>query len=187
MHSLDWGITYDAARLTIQADTLHVGDFGGDVSNLTNWTGTCNTTNPGEIHVDLSSDDGSYFTSDSVDVLRLTFHVASNAPAEATPLAFDLAQRATHFNGGGLGAPGITPVNSSIIVTTALGVTVNGPTTGPEGSALSYTSSIIGPDVSRSYTWTVTKDGSLYSVANNTDSTFSFVPDDNATYVTTLS
>src|SRR5208337_1997789 len=122
VNSIDWGITYDPSKLSIQADTHNVGAFGGDVTNLlatlsTPWTGVCNTTIPGEIFVDLSATDGSYFTSNSVDVLRLTFHVNSSAPAGPTPLAFDLAN--SYFNGGGFSTPVLTPVNSSINVITA--------------------------------------------------------------------
>jgi autotransporter-associated beta strand protein len=122
VNSLDWGITYDPAQLTIQADTQNVGAFGGDVVNLAadlspTWLGACNTTIPGEIFVTMSASDGSYFQSDTVDVLRLTFHVNSSALTGSTPLAFDMDN--SSFNGGGSDTPVLTPVDSSIHIVPA--------------------------------------------------------------------
>lgn len=82
--------------------------------------------------------------------------------------------------------------------TTSTTVTVNnvaptpsigGPTTGEEGSALAFTGSATdpGPDdevAGFSYAWDVTRDGSQF--ASGSGSSFSFTPDDNGSYVVTL-
>jgi hypothetical protein len=62
------------------------------------------------------------------------------------------------------------------------------PTSGPEGTAISLTSSVTDAgsnDTVASYAWSVTKDGNAYGSGGSL-SGFSFTPDDNATYVVTL-
>ena len=60
------------------------------------------------------------------------------------------------------------------------------PATGVEGTAINVSGSASDVDAGESFTfgWSVTKDGSLY--ASGVGSAFSFTPDDNATYVVTL-
>ncbi len=66
-------------------------------------------------------------------------------------------------------------------------VTINGaPAESPEGTAISLTRTVTDGDVNTpTYAWTVTKDGVVFGTVG-TASTFSFTPDDNATYVVTL-
>jgi hypothetical protein len=66
-------------------------------------------------------------------------------------------------------------------------VTINGaPASSPEGTAISLTSTVTDPGTPETfaYAWSVTKNGSPY--ASGSGAAFSFTPDDNATYVVTL-
>ena len=65
--------------------------------------------------------------------------------------------------------------------------TINGaPTSSPEGTAISLTSSVSDPGADTfTYAWSVTKNGSSYGSAG-TGSTYSFTPNDNGSYVVTL-
>lgn len=67
-------------------------------------------------------------------------------------------------------------------------VTINGaPDTSPEGTAIALTSTVDPAPVGDvTYSWSVTKDGNAFGTPG-TDATFQFTPDDNATYVVTLS
>ena len=55
--------------------------------------------------------------------------------------------------------------------------------TGPEGTAINLTATVTDP-VAPTFEWTVTKNGTDY--ATGTDPAFSFTPDDNGTYVVSL-
>ena len=57
------------------------------------------------------------------------------------------------------------------------------PLTGPEGTAISLTATVTDP-VAPTFAWSVTKDGSPF--ATGTDPNFSFTPDDNGSYVVSL-
>ena len=59
------------------------------------------------------------------------------------------------------------------------------PASGVEGSALEFEGDRIDPGTADThvYSWTVTKDGDAYAVANNSAISFSFIPTDNGTYV----
>jgi autotransporter-associated beta strand protein len=87
--SLDPVIDYDPTRLSISNLSSAPYDFGGDVTNLTNWIGTCNTGTPGQVSVSLDSYGPPFFSSNSVNVLALTFHVLPGATAGATSVTFD--------------------------------------------------------------------------------------------------
>ena len=67
-------------------------------------------------------------------------------------------------------------------------VAINGIPTAPvEGTEINLTAAVADPgtlDTVFTYAWTVTKDGAAY--ASGTDSTLAFTPDDNATYVVSL-
>ena len=70
----------------------------------------------------------------------------------------------------------------------ATGASIGSPT-GPflEGVALNFTSTVT-DGVTPVYAWSVTKDGLAFATGTPTDTdTFSFIPDDNATYVVSLS
>jgi uncharacterized delta-60 repeat protein len=70
-------------------------------------------------------------------------------------------------------------------------VTINGaPASSPEGATISLTSTVTDPspaDVAAGFTlaWTVTKDGAAFATGSGAN--FAFTPDDNATYIVTLS
>src|SRR5581483_5354953 len=59
----------------------------------------------------------------------------------------------------------------------------------PEGTTINLGSSVVDPDspqASLTYSWTVTKDGNAFG-STGTGSSFTFTPDDNASYVVSLS
>ncbi len=62
------------------------------------------------------------------------------------------------------------------------------PVTGTEGDLLTFSGSVADPGSAdtHAYAWTVAKDGHAYAVSGNNGATFSFVPDDNGTYVVRL-
>src|SRR5205807_824060 len=65
--------------------------------------------------------------------------------------------------------------------------TINGaPASSPEGTAINLTSSVSDPGTldTQSYAWTVTKNGNPY--ASGSLANFSFTPNDNGTYVVSL-
>ena len=76
----------------------------------------------------------------------------------------------------------LTPDNGSITV--GLSVTINGPTSGLEGSLLTYTATTLGQSGTLVYLWSTTKDGLPYAMGNQ--ATYNFTPDDDGSYVTTL-
>ncbi len=77
----------------------------------------------------------------------------------------------------------VTVVN--VLPTVAI---VGAPASSPEGSAINLTSTVFDPGTADPaiYTWSVTKNGSAFGT-NGTVSFYSFTPDDNGTYVVTLS
>jgi Ca2+-binding RTX toxin-like protein len=82
-------------------------------------------------------------------------------------------------------------IEQSLIVTVSNFIPIvtihNAPTTSPEGTAISLTSTAgnaAGTYTPLTYAWTVTKNGLSYAVGNTSD--FSFTPDDNGIYVVTL-
>jgi autotransporter-associated beta strand protein len=88
--SFDLAIDYDPTRLTVSSPNSPNYAFGGDVTNLTSWTGTCDTSFPGQIWVSLSDLGQPAFASNSVNVFQLTFHVPpGNTLTGGTPLTFD--------------------------------------------------------------------------------------------------
>jgi PKD repeat protein len=74
---------------------------------------------------------------------------------------------------------GVTNVDPTAAITGA-------PTSSPEGTAISLGSTVSDPGTADTHTfaWSVTKNGNAY--ASGTDASFSFTPDDNGTYVVTL-
>jgi len=89
------------------------------------------------------------------------------------------------------GQGGITTTTFNLIVNNVAPIVAitNAPTSSPEGTMISLGSTVTDPSsvdtaAGFTYAWGVTKDGNSYA----TDSTqsFSFTPDDNATYVVTL-
>lgn len=66
-------------------------------------------------------------------------------------------------------------------------VNLNGTSTSPEGTAVSFTADASDPDGDGplTYTWTVTRDAAPYATGSG-DSSFSFTPDDNGTYIVTV-
>ena len=73
----------------------------------------------------------------------------------------------------------VTNVNPAAAITGA-------PTSSPEGTAITLGSTVTDPGTAdtHSYAWSVTKNGNPY--AAGTDSAPSFTPDDNGTYVVSL-
>ncbi|PYS11668.1 MAG: hypothetical protein DMG15_17135 [Acidobacteria bacterium] len=67
---------------------------------------------------------------------------------------------------------------------TPLSVTINAPSTSPEGTAITLTSTV-SPSGTYTYNWTVTKNGN--SFASGPAESLSFTPDDNGTYDVKLS
>src|SRR5262245_56286381 len=63
-------------------------------------------------------------------------------------------------------------------VTPSHTVTIAGPTSGPEGTAVTFTSTVTGA-TSPTYAWSVKKDGADFSTATTPD--FTFTPHDNGT------
>jgi Ca2+-binding RTX toxin-like protein len=58
----------------------------------------------------------------------------------------------------------------------------------PEGSAINLTSTVVGQvGTTPSFAWTVLKNGASFASGTTTDGTFSFTPDDNASYVVSMS
>jgi PKD repeat protein len=84
---------------------------------------------------------------------------------------------------GGAGSDSKTITVTNVAPSTS----INGaPATSPEGTEIDLTSSVQDPGSAdtHTYAWSVTKDGSPY--ASGTDENFSFTPDDNGSYVVTL-
>jgi autotransporter-associated beta strand protein len=87
--SLDLQIDYNPAELSISNGNSNY-DFGGDVADLTaGWGQSCNTSAAGQVSVVLDGTGLTPFSSSSVNILALTFHVKSGASAGATPVTFD--------------------------------------------------------------------------------------------------
>src|SRR5581483_1481932 len=82
----------------------------------------------------------------------------------------------------------IASTSTVTITTAAPTVTINGaPASSPEGTGINLTSTVSdpgGPGGGFIYAWSVTKNGSAY--ASGSASALSFTPDDNGTYVVTL-
>src|SRR5262249_24549375 len=58
----------------------------------------------------------------------------------------------------------------------------------PEGSAINLTSTVVDQvGTTPSFAWTVTKNGASFASGTTTDGTFSFTPDDNTSYVVSMS
>jgi PKD repeat protein len=87
---------------------------------------------------------------------------------------------------------GSTVINSSAITVTNANptVTISGTPGGSvvEGSTTTLTANASDPGSADtfSYLWTVTKNGSSYSVSNNTSGTFAFTPNDNGVYAVSV-
>src|SRR5579883_1408048 len=96
----------------------------------------------------------------------------------------------------------VNEVQPTVALEAGYELDANGNWTAPEGSPISLMGSLYDPDPedhqpSVSFSWTVTKNGALYASANHNPSAsvgdtttadwFSFTPDDNGTYVVTLS
>lgn len=68
--------------------------------------------------------------------------------------------------------------------------TIDGaPQSTDEGSAISLSANVTNPDPADTFAWTVTKNGRAYAMASGadvSDSTFTFVPNDNGGYVATV-
>lgn len=83
--------------------------------------------------------------------------------------------------------PAVDSASTTLTVNNAnpLVAITGAPTSGPEGTAISLGSSItdVAADT-HTYSWSVTKNGNAY--ATGTAANFSFTPDDNGTYVVTL-
>lgn len=135
-------------------------------------------TDGGEIDTSFS-DDGVANTgliSGENDIAGITTDAAGNLVAvgskRVTPLNQDIAVE--RFDGG----------YAPVIVDPT--VAINGaPASSPEGTAINLTSSVTpGSGTIASYAWSVTKNGNPY--ASGTAANFSFTPDDNASYVVTL-
>lgn len=72
-------------------------------------------------------------------------------------------------------------------VTPSTGVTIDaGSLTGPEGTAVSVSSTVEAANGTVSYSWSVFKDGGSTAFATGSADTFSFTPDDNGSYVVKL-
>src|SRR5262249_55561410 len=87
---------------------------------------------------------------------------------------------------GGVGSASATITVTNVAPTAA----INGaPSSAPEGGAISLTSTVTDPGTADTaagfvFAWSVTKDGSAFASGSAAD--FSFTPDDNGSYVVTL-
>src|SRR5262249_20309335 len=65
---------------------------------------------------------------------------------------------------------------------------IGAPASSPEGTAISLTSSFVDPNAgSHSFLWSVTKNGQVFNPGTPVNqTTFTFTPDDNGTYVVTF-
>src|SRR5205085_8226126 len=84
---------------------------------------------------------------------------------------------------GGVGSNTKTVAVNNVTPTAAI---VGAPASSNEGTAISLTSAVTDPGTADTFTyqWGVTKNGNAY--ASGSASSFSFTPDDNGTYVVTL-
>ncbi len=183
-------ITNDAdglmsADLTITYNTSLLDLANADVSLSTylaglGWSITPNVNDTaGTARISISTN-GSALAAGAADLLNLTFHVPGAAPAGATSLAITGT-----LNEGNLA---MTPSNGALTVPIAVSVTGN-PGSGPEGTAITLGSTISGQQGAATYAWSVTKDGSSFTLPGGTitnASTFTCTPTDDGSYVATL-
>ncbi|MGA2060861.1 MAG: hypothetical protein ABSG67_10300, partial [Thermoguttaceae bacterium] len=177
--SADFTIAYDTSRLSLSDSDVTISPYlSSQGFLLTESLDNANSI----VSVHLSS--STALTDGTPDLFTLAFHVQTDALAGTLPLTIVMnGTSPSQLNHGSLE---LSPINGSIVVPVGVAITPDTSNTDAEGSPLTLNSSILGQTGTVTYAWTVTKDGNTYSVTNNTASTFTFVPDDNATYITTL-
>jgi hypothetical protein len=119
--------------------------------------------------------DGSAVTTVAGDSSSATHVFADNH-------AYTVTVSATDKDGGiGSATKSVTVVNVA-----PLAFIFGAPSSSPEGTAVNLTSSIVDPGAADTFTylWGVTKNGAAYK--SGTASTFTFTPNDNGTYIVTL-
>jgi PKD repeat protein len=81
-----------------------------------------------------------------------------------------------------------TPGSRTVQIVGSMTVAITGaPTTGPEGTAIALGSTVTPGGAPVTYLWAVQRNGSAYPTGTPTNGpTFTFTPDDNATYTVTL-
>ncbi|MDB5323387.1 MAG: hypothetical protein JWN40_5018 [Phycisphaerales bacterium] len=134
-------------------------DAGGD--SLSSWS--------------INWGDGSAVTTVAGDVSSATHVFADNH-------AYTVTFSATDKDGGiGSATKSVTVVNVAPVA-----FIFGAPSSSPEGTAVNLTSSIVDPGTADTFTylWGVTKNGVAYK--SGTASTFTFTPNDNGTYIVTL-
>ena len=117
------------------------------------------------------------------NLFNFAFHVLANAPAGTSAISIDTSGNPANsrLNEGALA---ITPQNGSIVV--PVGVSIGGvPSSSPEGTAVSLTSTLVGQTNPATYDWHVTATNGQ-TIADGTTSAFSFTPLDNGSYTVTL-
>ncbi|NLE38439.1 MAG: hypothetical protein GX621_10485, partial [Pirellulaceae bacterium] len=171
LFSVDLTIGYDTDMLGLDASGISVS--GG---LLDGWSLNVNLMEEtGKVRIGVFS--AYALTGGSGEIVNLDFEVAENAPAGTTIL--DVI--GDWLNGGGL-------VMSSTDgdFTVPVGVTIDGTTTGQEGTPVTLSSTVVGEQGTVAYDWNVYKNGSTTPYATSTDSSIEFTPDEDAVYNVTL-
>jgi len=172
---IDMVITYDTATLDLADPDVTLGGLVSSGWSISKFV----SDGSGLIVVGL------YSTTPHVPgtgvLLNLNFTVRADAPAGTT--ALNIVDNQTYVNEGQLPT---TIIDGTFFL--GIDTTINGaPTTSPEGTPISMTSSTVGNvGPIASYMWTVMKDGNPYTVTGNTSSSFTFTPNDNGSYVVSL-
>jgi PKD repeat protein len=178
--------TIDSSEITVTNANPTVtisGKPGGSVAEGSSTTLTANAADPGSAdtftYVWSATRNGSPVTVSNNTSSTFAFNPTDNGTWVVTVVVTDDDGATATANTGNMT---VTNVNPTANITGAPGSAIN------EGAAVNLTAnaSDVGVNDTLTYAWSVTKNGSAYSVTNNTSSTFSFTPNDEGTYVATV-